>query len=84
MSGVKIGTDVYWVGCVDRDMRHFHGFTYTTKRGTTYNAYLIMDDKVTLVDTVFKPFTDEMIEKIRNLFPEEGKTTSLAFNKVKI
>ena len=46
MSAVKIIPDIYWVGAVDWNVRTFHGNTYSTNRGTTYNAYLIMDDKI--------------------------------------
>jgi flavorubredoxin len=49
---VKVLENIYWVGAVDWNIRHFHGFTYSTHRGTTYNAYLIRDKKVALVDTV--------------------------------
>ena len=51
MSAVKILPDIYWFGAVDWNVRTFHGHTYSTNRGTTYNAYLILDEKVTLVDT---------------------------------
>lgn len=71
MTAVKIIPDVYWVGAVDWNMRHFHGHTYTTKRGTTYNAYLIIDKKVALVDTVYKPFAREMIGNIKQLILPE-------------
>jgi flavorubredoxin len=59
--------DIYWVGAVDWNARHFHGYTYTTHRGTTYNSYLIMDEKSTLVDTVYAPFAGEMIGRIREV-----------------
>ena len=49
-KAVKIFDDVYWVGAIDWDVRHFHG--YLTSRGTTYNAFLILADKITLIDTV--------------------------------
>jgi len=71
MSGVKIFQDIYWVGAVDWNTRSFHGHTYTIKRGTTYNAYLILDDKVALVDTVWGPFAAEMIGNIRQIIPPE-------------
>ncbi|RJO64572.1 MAG: MBL fold metallo-hydrolase [Candidatus Omnitrophota bacterium] len=64
MKPYEIKKGIYWVGVVDWNIRTFHGHTYTTKRGTTYNAYLIIDDKITLVDTVYGPFADEMLEKI--------------------
>jgi len=56
---------VYWVGAVDWDLRNFHG--YLTQRGSTYNAYLIVDKKTVLVDTVKKPFFDEMLSRIRSV-----------------
>ena len=71
MSSLKILPDIYSVGTVDWDKRTFHGHTYTTKRGTTYNAYLILDDKVTLVDTVYSHFTSELIANIRQIIPVE-------------
>ncbi len=71
MALVEIKKGIYWVGVVDWNMRSFHGHTYTTKRGTTYNAYLIVDEKIALVDTVLGAFSDELIEKIRAIVPVE-------------
>lgn len=67
MNPVKLAEGVYWVGAVDWDTRYFHGHTFSTHHGTTYNAYLILDEKVTLVDTVFPPFAEEMIERIKQI-----------------
>jgi len=64
---IKVLENIFWVGVVDWNIRHFHGFTYSTQRGTTYNAYLIVDNKVALVDTVKHPFSDEMIERIKEI-----------------
>jgi flavorubredoxin len=64
---IEIKKGIYWVGVVDWTVRSFHGHTYSTPRGTTYNAYLIVDDKITLVDTVLAAFGDEMIAKIREI-----------------
>jgi len=71
MKAVKIAENIYWVGAVDWNRRTFHGNTYTTKRGTTYNAYLIIDDKITLVDTVMSEFKQEMIERINSIVSAE-------------
>ncbi len=71
MAKIEIKKDIFWVGAVDWNVRNFHGHTYTTKRGTTYNAYLIIDDKITLVDTVHPSFTPELIERIREIIPPE-------------
>jgi flavorubredoxin len=64
-EAVHVAGRVYWVGAVDGALREFHG--YSTPRGTTYNAYIILADKVTLVDTVKAPFYDEMIERIMSV-----------------
>ena len=61
----KICDDVYWVGAVDWNLRDFHG--YLTSRGTTYNAYLVMGEYVTLIDTVKAPCFDEMMSRISSI-----------------
>jgi flavorubredoxin len=58
---------VYWVGVIDWAIRKFHGHELSTHRGTTYNSYLIVDEKVVLVDTVWGPFQDQLIENIRQI-----------------
>ncbi len=67
----EILKDVYSVGVVDWEVKNFHGHTYSTKRGTTYNAYLIIDEKITLVDTVLGKFSGELINNIREVIPPE-------------
>jgi flavorubredoxin len=71
MKPFEIKKGIYWVGAVDWNVRSFHGHTYTTQRGTTYNSYLIVDDKIALVDTVYGPFAGELIEKIKAIVPPE-------------
>ncbi len=63
----EIAKGVYWVGVVDWGLRHFHGHELSTHRGSTYNAYLIVDEKTVLVDTVWGPFQDALIENIREI-----------------
>ena len=67
MPSVRVLENIFWVGAVDWNVRYFHGFTYSTHRGTTYNAYLILDKKTALIDTVYGPFATEMIEKIKEI-----------------
>ncbi len=67
MDPVVLKEGIYWVGAIDWDMRYFHGPVYSTHRGTTYNSYLIVDEKITLVDTVFGPFAGEMLKRIRRI-----------------
>jgi len=58
---------VYWVGVADWAIRKFHGQELSTHRGSSYNAYLITDEKTVLVDTVWGPFQDQLIENIREI-----------------
>jgi len=70
MAKVTLSEGVYWVGAVDWNARNFHGFI--TPYGITYNAYLIIDEKITLIDTVKYPFYEEMLEKIKEIVsPQE-------------
>jgi flavorubredoxin len=64
-SAIKVSANVYWVGAIDWTIRDFHG--YTTPHGSTYNAYLIMADKITLIDTVKAAFRDEMLARITSV-----------------
>lgn len=65
MNRTEIVPGIYWVGAIDWDIRNFHG--YLTQRGSAYNAYLIMDEKIVLVDTVKHYLTHEMIAKINEI-----------------
>jgi len=64
-EAVRISEHVYWVGAIDWAIRDFHG--YSTNRGSTYNAFLIMADKITLVDTVKAPFRQELMSRIASV-----------------
>ncbi len=65
MNGIEIKKDVYWVGVKDWNLTEFHG--YTTPHGSTYNSYLLMDEKITLVDGVKHYLAHEQIERIKSL-----------------
>lgn len=67
MTKTMLKEGVYWVGVVDWALRHFHGHELSTHRGSSYNAYLIVDEKVVLVDTVWTPFQEQLIENIREI-----------------
>lgn len=69
MTAVEIKKDIYWVGAIDWSVRDFHG--YETPRGTTYNNYLIIDDEITLIDTVKEDFADVTIKNIKSIVPPE-------------
>lgn len=66
-KGIEIKKDVYWVGVHDNNLRHFHGSLFPIEDGTTYNAYLIVDEQVTLIDTVEEEFVEEMFERIESI-----------------
>jgi len=65
MEAVELKKGIYWVGAIDWNIRDFHG--YSTPDGTTYNAYLILDEKNVLVDTVKAPFYLEMLGRISEI-----------------
>ena len=65
MKPTKIADGIYDVGVLDWNIRDFHG--YSTDRGTSYNAYLIIDDKIALIDTVKAPFADQLISNISQI-----------------
>ena len=64
-EAVQVTDRVYWVGAINWAGRDFHG--YATPRGSTYNAYLLMAGRITLIDTVRAPFFDEMMARIASV-----------------
>jgi flavorubredoxin len=65
VRAIEIKKDIYWAGVIDWDLRNFHG--YLTQRGSTYNSYLILDEKITLIDNVKSYLTDEHINRISSI-----------------
>ena len=65
MKPEELKKGIYWVGGIDWDLRYFHG--YLTPRGSTYNAYLIVDEKVILIDTVKQSMADELLGRLREV-----------------
>ncbi|GLI20013.1 anaerobic nitric oxide reductase flavorubredoxin [Tepidanaerobacter syntrophicus] len=61
----KINDNVKWVGKIDWELRKFHGEDLSTHRGSSYNSYLVQDEKTVLIDTVWEPFADEFIEQLK-------------------
>jgi flavorubredoxin len=64
---IKLREDIFWVGYVDWAVRDFHG--YMTDKGSSYNAYLICDEKNTLIDTVKAPYVETLLENIKQATP---------------
>ena len=71
MVPVEIAKDVFWVGAIDYDVRYFHGYSYSVHHGTTYNAYLIKDEKTALIDAVHHPFAEDMFSRISHVIDPE-------------
>lgn len=65
MNKLELKPGIYFVGVVDWNLRNFHG--YSIHKGTTYNAYLIVDEKIALIDTVKAPFASELIDRIAEI-----------------
>jgi flavorubredoxin len=81
VNPIELSKNVYWVGAIDWMTRDFHG--YSTERGTTYNAYLIIDEKVTLIDTVKEGYRRELMHRIRNII-DPKKIDYLVVNHVEM
>lgn len=80
MAITEIKKDIWSVGVVDWDVRSFHGPSYSTHRGTTYNAYLIKDEKTVLVDTVLSSYAGELLANLRQL--DAGKLDYVIVNHI--
>jgi flavorubredoxin len=81
MNPAEVKKDLYWVGAIDWNIRDFHG--YSTPKGTTYNSYLVLDEKVALFDAVKKPFRKCLIDNIKKLI-DPKKIDYLVVNHVEM
>ncbi len=82
MATIEIKKDVFWVGAVDWNIRDFHG--YSTERGTSYNAYLVQDEKVVLFDTVKKELKGDLIHHLYQVLGDPSKIDYLVINHVEM
>ena len=65
MEPLEISKGVYDVGVIDWNIRDFHG--YSTDLGTTYNAFLVVDEKIALIDTVREGFAGQLLDNISQI-----------------
>jgi flavorubredoxin len=79
LNAIEIKPDIYWVGAIDWGVRDFHG--YVTQHGTTYNNYLILDEHITLIDTVKYDFSQVTIDNIKALI-DPSKIVNLVINHI--
>jgi len=63
--GIKINDSITWVGKKDWELRSFHGVEYSTHRGSSYNSYLVRDEKTALIDTVWLPYAKEFVANLK-------------------
>lgn len=56
--------NVYWVGKIDWELKKFHGSEYSTHKGSSYNSYLVQEEKTVLLDTVWMPFAKEFVDNL--------------------
>jgi flavorubredoxin len=63
--GKRITDKVTWVGKVDWELKNFHGQELSTKKGSSYNSYLIRDKKTVLIDTVWQPYDKEFVSRLK-------------------
>ena len=65
-----INKDTYYVGVNDHNIDLFEG-QYVVKNGISYNSYIIMDEKIVIMDTVDKNFASTWIENIKNVLKDK-------------
>ena len=70
-----IKENITWVGKIDWELRKFHGEEYSTHRGSSYNSYLVKDEKTVLIDTVWTPFAKEFVQNLK----QTGALSSIDF-----
>ena len=68
MKTTELAKGVYWVGAIDWNLRDYHGYTLP---GTTYNAYLIVDEKIALIDTTYPGFENQMLDRVKEIVDPE-------------
>lgn len=61
----KINDKILWVGKTDWELKKFHGDEFTTVKGSSYNSYLIRDEKTVLIDTVWVPYDREFVKDLK-------------------
>lgn len=81
MKNIELKKGIYWVGAIDWGLRNFHG--YLTQRGSTYNSFLIVDKKITLIDTVKSYLVDELLARISQIV-DPSKIDNIISNHVEM
>ncbi len=66
MKPIQIKENVFWIGALHPDLRKFDILMHT-KNGTTYNSYLIKDQKIAVIDTVKAKYAESYLQHISEL-----------------
>ncbi|MDP4177467.1 MAG: FprA family A-type flavoprotein [Bacillota bacterium] len=69
MSSYRLRDNIYWIGVNNPELRVFD-IIMETKKGTTYNSYLIDDEKVAVIDTVKNGYYEEFLANIKEVIGE--------------
>ncbi len=67
----RIKENISWIGKIDWEIRKFHGEEYSTHRGSSYNSYLVKEEKIALIDTVWRKFSGEFVSNLKKEIPLE-------------
>ena len=63
----SVKNNISWVGKIDWELRKFHGDEYSTRKGTSYNSYLVREEKNVVIDTVWLPFAKDYVEQLSRI-----------------
>ncbi len=66
---MKVTNDIFYVGVNDHEVDLFEG-QYVVENGMAYNSYVIMDDKVAVMDTVDAHFTHEWLDNVSQILDD--------------
>lgn len=80
-TGIPLSDKIYWIGVNDRQTALFEEL-WPIPHGVAYNSYLILDDKVAIIDAVKDISMDQYLEKIRRLLGERKKVDYLIINHI--
>ncbi len=71
MKEVTVTDSVLYVGCDDRDIDLFES-QYRVPNGVTYNSYVIMDEKIAVMDTVDPRAMEEWMQNVERVLDGKG------------
>ena len=67
---MKITDRIFYIGVNDHEIDLFEG-QYMVENGMAYNSYVILDEKIAVLDTVDKKFKDEWFKNLDNVLGDK-------------